>query len=365
MPNRMRHRPRPVQGFSLLELLVVISLAMVLLVLAANTYTHATRRMEVQGEAEALAGLLRSARQYAMDHGTRTRVVFADPELDRFTDGVLTSNRSYAAYALYLPNLPNGGTELMPFKYGDHRGSSYLLEFAAMPFTSIPSGFVAQWRPMPGEEEWRTPPARIGLRAIGWPKSSLKRGYTQDFFTQTLAKKGHELPRQTRVAYLGEYYFNPRKFWDHQGTRYFYPNIPSARYPQNYFQTPYPLAYPLVIQRSMPDEPSKIEDPATSRFISYAEMWGENQEYRYFSGIPEQLGDFIELGRVESAATPRRRFFNLRGIEFNNRGQPELRWAEQVVIRVTSQPNERNVYDIVIDRVTGIAKIKRLDNLEE
>ena len=68
---------------------------------------------------------------------------------------------------------------------------------------------------------------------------------------------------------------------------------------------------------------------------------------------------------MESAATPGRRFFNLRGIEFNSRGQPELRWAEQVVIRVTSQPNERNVYDIVIDRVTGITKIKRLDNLEE
>ncbi|MFT5496531.1 MAG: prepilin-type N-terminal cleavage/methylation domain-containing protein [Kiritimatiellia bacterium] len=359
---RTRFCQRPT-GFSLLELLVVIAIATILLSLSAGTYKQTTRRMEIQGEAEALASLLRSARQYAMDHRVRTRVVFADQELEEFSKGVLSGERSYAAYALYIPALPNGGTEFLSFKYGDVRSSGkFLPEFASMPFNSVPSGFVAQWRPMPGEEEWRTPPPRVGIQAFGWPEASLKTGYANpDFFQQSIAKKAKRLPRQSRDRWLSDYYFNPAKFWDHTSTRYYYPNTPFARYPQNYFQTPFPLAYPLTKSRLMPEEPSVIINPNNNNPFTYAEMWTGNQDYAYFTGVETHLKDFRKLGQVEDLDSPDRRFFNLPGIEFSNNGLPTFTWADHIVIRVRSQRNSRHTVDIVIDRRTGIAKTTRLD----
>ena len=339
-------------AFTLIELLVVLVLIALLMGLVVPAYNQMLQRERIRSEAENLAELLRTARQMAMDRNLRARVVFADPELAAHAEpGEIASNRSFAAYIFHIPVLPEGASHQVAFEYGDGRQYN---EFAPMTSISIPSGFVGQWLPMPGHETWITPSEKVDVKA----------GYDNlGFFTNILAEEqplvvagGH-----TRNSWVGHYYYNPEKIWDFDSQLDYLPSTPSARYPQNYHQTPWPTSYPLLPTFEMPDEESRVQQFGATAGYNYRELWPANQEQMYFTKITDHVSDYKQVGRIETSALgSQRRFFDLRGIEFDPRGQATFS-ASHIRIRFLSVDDSRLAYDVIVEKQTGLARVEAVD----
>ena len=350
--------PKKPGGFTLLELLVVISIFVAMAAVVGASFNH-VQRYRIKGEAQKLASLLRSARQYAVENGVHTRVVFADEAIEELTEGRLEAERAYGAYSFFKPVLPAGGSDYQTFAdSGSEDGAT--IEIASLPFISIPSGFVGQFIPLPGSESWREIDPRVRMDAFVPEDADIEPGYSRLFFDNnnplaTLETTGGEASRR----YVSEFYYNPVNFWDSEARAYYLPNIPNSAYPKNYFQTPYPRAYPLKASRMMPTEPAAPNALGIS--LTYREMWSDQAEYEFFHDIEDHTGDYKKLGLPDSDSDPPedRRFFDLKGIEFSPKGLPTLTWADEVVFRF-QRDADRPVpaYEVTLDRNTGLAHVR-------
>lgn len=340
-------------GFTLLELLSVISIFVIMAAVVGASFSH-VRRFQIKAEAQKLSSVLRSARQYALENGVHTRVVFADTELEEHTEGRLPAGRAYGAYAFFKPTLPNGGSDYKPYETPD----GLTPEFASMPFVSIPSGFVGQFRPLPGSEKWRVIDARVSMEAFVPEEAEIEAGFNRDFFDEsnTLATLGGD-GGATGQRYISQFYYNPAQFWDPDGRAYYLPNVPNAAYPLNYYQTPYPRAYPLKSSRNMPSEPSVFV--ANGNALRYDELWSDQAKLEFFHEIEKHAGNYKKLGQPESGSGTVRRFFDLKGIEFSPKGLPTLTWTEGVVFQFLPSGDEPlSAYEVTVDRNTGLAQVR-------
>ena len=348
-PDGRAGNRRPTSAFTLLELLVVMTIFVIItsIVVGSVSYVQTQRS---RSEAERLASLLRSARQYAVENSTHTRVVFADAELEKATGEQLLAGKAYGAYAFFTPTLPSGGSDYKPFV-----GKEGLTpEFASMTFTSIPSGFVGQFRPLPNSERWRIVDKRINMVAFVPEDAEIEGGFSRDFLDDRnlIAEEDSSSPGRQK-PYRSQFFYNPAHFWDPDGRSYYLPNVPNATYPRNYFQTPYPTAFPLITTRAMPDEPSTFE--VQGKALSYTDLWPERADLRYFDEIDDHTGDYKKLGQPDSGGDSDRRFFDLRGIEFSPKGIPTLTWAEEVVFQFQRDDDPSPAFDVILDRHTGLA----------
>lgn len=340
-------------AFTLVELLSVIAIMVIMMSLTAPAASSFLKRTQIKAEAEKFASLLRNARQYALSNSTHTRVVFANSEIEEFSGGVYRNRSAYGAFAFFKPTLPAGGSDYKPFARADELAP----EFASMPFTSIPSGFVGQFVPLPGSESWRSVKRRVEMVGFVPEEAELNEAYDRNFFASmnVLAKPDDEEASARSQRFISNFFYNPSKYWDPDGNAYYLVNIPNSQYPQNYYQTPFPDSYPRITTREMPSEPSNFR--ADGRYLRYDEMWSSQAELVYF----DEIDDYKKLGEPdqESADSDEKMFFDLRGIEFSPKGIPTLTWADEVVFQFRPADGRKSpAYDVTIDRFTGLANVR-------
>jgi prepilin-type N-terminal cleavage/methylation domain-containing protein len=112
----MRHTPRHHAGFSLTELLVVISIIMILLTVVVLSFARAMTGARVNSAVQLTLNQLRMARQEAMDRRMQYRVTFTAPQTiltERIVGGVPTTERTTTLPGtvrfVALPGLPPAG----------------------------------------------------------------------------------------------------------------------------------------------------------------------------------------------------------------------------------------------------------------
>ena len=272
---------------------------------------------------------LKSAREYSFDNSVRTRLVFADSAVTTSLVGTgLLPTNSYAVYAFYIPQQPMGGTQYSLNNIGN--------EFSLMPILSIPSGFVGEWVPCRLRPKWATISPRVSVTS------------TPDIFSIPAAN-----------FYASNYYAPPQTWVPVSGSATLYGATSMAStYPLNYFQTPYPYAYRLITTNAPQTEPSYVQVGGVPLYYgpqgSAIGLWPTNVNYRYFNTTTNAN----TLGTPQTSVTDDRRFFDLKGVEFDTRGYPTFT-TNQIIFRFTGKNNTNNYYEVVIDSVVGIPRIKK------
>ena len=106
----------------------------------------------------------------------------------------------------------------------------------------------------------------------------------------------------------------------------------------------------------MPDEPSTFE--VNGSRMSYKDLWSDRVDLFFFHEIEEHTGSFTDLGKIESGADDKRRFFDLKGIEFSPKGLPTFTWAEEIkFVFLPNKDEPDSAFEVTIDRNTGLAHV--------
>ncbi|MFH1066983.1 MAG: prepilin-type N-terminal cleavage/methylation domain-containing protein [bacterium] len=290
---------RRCRAFSLLELMAVMAVAAVLLSLAAPLVLP--KQTTLRQEAERFASALKTARQYAVTHGARTRLVFADEELSAATDGKLKPFQAYGLYAFYIPQKPDAP---------DASAASGGLWFIT------PPEFVGQWTPLPACRDWRRLPEGMTLEC--------------PMFQQARDEAG-----------LRKLFFNPSNVWTEAVGDFLSSAHGASVFPLNYWQTPYPLAFSLTTSSRPPSDA-----PAA---------WPSDFPYTYF-----EVGS-SKVGQAEDAVNggSGRKFFNLCGVEFDPDGQPVFAENAPLVFRFSAVPSSDCCFEVSLDKTTGAVSLKK------
>jgi type II secretory pathway pseudopilin PulG len=312
-----------------LELLVVMVIISILFGVAVPAFQRMMEGMAPRQAAEEFAAALRTARQYAIANNVRTRVVFADAELEAASGNELRKGTSFAIYAFYTPFLPTGATEIQPLR----GASTTRIEFAQMPTLSLPAGFVGQWIPCPGAPDWRTPRSTVEVLS--------------DYATNNAE------------AFLRTNFYQPPKVWaaGDDVPDFFESTNKAAPFPINYFQTPYPTSYGLITTNLPPDENSVIALPGIDPpvYRNFREIWPTNLAYRFFDVYTDNKDG--SLGTIEAGGQSGRRFYNLPGIEFTPLGQTSFTGA-MATFTFRSKTQTNNAFEVVLDPNLGLSEIR-------
>jgi prepilin-type N-terminal cleavage/methylation domain-containing protein len=323
------------QGFTLVELLVVVTIIMILVGIAIPAYQSLVRAVGPRQAASEFMSQLRSVRQYSIANSVRTRVVFATTELAS-NNPQLIPGLSYGAYTFFIPPLPDAAISvrrfLTPFGYG---GAQYGVESVQTVIQAIPPGFVGQWTPLPIAPKWRT-----------LPKSIV---FSNNIFTNLSFPNDNNF----KSEFATNHYHSPVIFYDYAHSVLANITIKSPRsfFPSNYFQTPYPTAFPLL-STNMP--PAQVDPADTVTFsLTFQQTWPTNYNYQYFdiTGLPAP-----NLLGMTNTVGGKLVFYNLPGVEFGPDGLP-LFSTNQAVFRFSQRGNTNNYYDVVIDKAVGLPRI--------
>lgn len=180
---------RTKNAHTLIEIIFVMAILAVLFSLTIPLFNK--KNSSPRQTAQKLASSLQLARQYAIEHGTFARLVFANAELRAHTTNTLSN--AYGLYVFYAP-----------------RSDS----------TNFSAEYVGRWIPLPCELEWQH------LENVNIPFTN---GANNESALKTL-------------------YYNPQQYWAVYETNCFATNYGGSFYPTNFFQTPYPTSYPIAEQ---------------------------------------------------------------------------------------------------------------------
>lgn len=286
------------RAFSLLELMAAIAVVAVLLSMV--TPLVLPKQTTLRQEAERFAEALKTARQYAMVHGARTRLVFADEELSEATDNKFKPFQAYGLYTFYIPRKPDAP---------DAAATKDPLWFIT------PPEFVGQWMPLPPCRDWRKLPEGIVAECALLQEAKDEAG-------------------------LKKLFFNPPDYWDESGRDFLSSTHSASVYPRNYWQTPYPLAFSLATASCPP-----ADAPAA---------WPKDFSYTYFDIASSKVG------QVEDATCGKgdRKFFNLCGVEFDPNGRPTFEGDEPLIFKF-STVSPSCCFEVLLDKATGTVSLKR------
>jgi prepilin-type N-terminal cleavage/methylation domain-containing protein len=145
-------RSSPQSAFTLLELLVVISIIAVLLIAIVPAVNPLFKSSGRKGALSGLLGAIEQARSLAVKDGQATYVVFPD-QLVNNNDPSLTQRYSYRSYAIFEDDAANPGTQkqVTPWQslatgISIRSGSlNYLAKTIAFPFTPLGTGVKGQF----------------------------------------------------------------------------------------------------------------------------------------------------------------------------------------------------------------------------
>ncbi|MCC5789485.1 MAG: prepilin-type N-terminal cleavage/methylation domain-containing protein [Opitutales bacterium] len=362
------------RAFTLIELLVVIAIILILMGLAVPAFRASIAQQAPHSDADRLLSMLRSARQHAIVNNTRTRVVFATEELEQLSRDLgenppLEAGRAFTSFVFDQPNLPNTGTRQDSVAGG---GGA----FVPKNLESVPAAFVGQWRPLRPRGGWhRLTSNTMSLNSEEFADTDLfpdrplrnDQAALNDLrFDANFLHIFENLPEAEAADFLrSELVYSPTLNWAWTDVRFTdgegFAFSGSSQFPQNYFQTPYPRVFPVILNTTLP--PEDVPNP----FIegSYDEIWafGSNSPtsgttnilWRFFS-IPAGMEfDVGNLFANEDFAEEGIHFLNLPAVEYDNRGIPQFS-TNRLVFRFAQVGNPDNYVDIVVNRTDGIPR---------
>lgn len=301
------------RAFSLLELVIVLCITSILGAAAVSIFQPSAN--QTASTAEKLATTLKLLRQYAIDHHTSTRLVFASDELvQAFPQKKLRTQAAWGAYVFHVPELSVTTIE----------NAALGVELLHRPLMARPSGFVGQWIPWSQKTEWEILPQNLT--------------FTSPLFEQNV------IPQHDASLI----------YWSSTGTDVTQPS-PYSFYPQNYYQIPFPSAYPLTSASVDIHETSPVTlNGAPLLYVDTSNpaqsLWPTNLVTTFFQGT-----DPSKLGSIEISGTSSRRFFYLPCIEFDSEGKPTFQWTDNLVIRCSDQLHPDVSSEVSIGRSGNIS----------
>jgi len=309
LPNR--------RAFTMPETLSVVAILALAVGLAGGSAWHVLHSLQLRNSASEFLQAVKNARQYAIDHHCRTRVVFREGVWDPAKKNTtVEEERSYRTFAFIVPRSTMGDTGRWVAVTADIEDEDAKKEWARMELAPRSESMVGRWLVCEGDQQMRLVPNTLLVTSSLFERFN-QGGEHDEFFRDN--------------------FHTPESAWAVRGADpHEFRNSLSA-YPSDYWRTPID-AGPVLFSGEIPSD-ERCEDPVSGAIVPAAQFWP---------------GTVSFIRGAQASKTE-----ELPGIEFRPDGSLACQWTEQVEFRFAAASRPQTEYVVAIDAATG--RVRLLD----
>jgi hypothetical protein len=306
---------RAKQGFSQIETLCVIGLIASVLALLGGANWHVQSSMQVRNTATAFLQAVKTARQYAIDHRCRTRVVF---RAGLFGDDPIIATdakqRTYRIFAFVVPTSAPGDSGqwvAVPGAQDDaHR------EWTRVELTPRSRGLVGRWLPCDLDPLERIVPDAVKV------SSPLFERFDSD----------------EPDPFYRENFHTPDSVWMLNVADPHEPAHCFSVYPEDYWMSPTAPGF-VLLTGELPDRETCL-DPLSGEMVKASSFWPGHTQF---------IGG--ESGAMD----------DLPGIEFQPDGSLPCVWTRELRVSFAFHDRPQLDYAVLIDTATGLSRLEQVE----
>lgn len=297
------------------ETLSVVAILALAVGLAGGSVWHVLHSLQLRNSASEFLQVVKTARQYAVDHHCRTRVVFREGVWDpKKQNTKKEEERSYRTFAFVVPRSTAGDAGRWMPATANLEDDSAKMEWGRMEYASRSESLVGRWLVCDGDQQMRFVPETLLV--------------TSPLFERFRAGEENE-------EFFRDNFHTPESTWTATGADPHEATNCLSAYPANYWRTPID-AGPLLLTGELPAD-ERCFDPVSGETVPATQFW------------PGTMS-FIR-GSIAS------RTEELPGIEFHPDGSLACQWTDQLEFRFVVASRPQTEYIVAIDASTGRARL--------